>query len=132
MEIPPLTESLTMTYAIVKTGGKQYRVEPGTSIVVEKIAADEGSTVELDEVLMISDDSSTTIGTPLVEGAKVVAEVETQAKGDKIIVLKYKRKTRYAVKSGHRQRLTKLAIKEIVTGGAAAAPARRKRATDGA
>ena len=121
-----------MTYAIVKTGGKQYRVEPGASIVVEKIAADEGSTVELDEVLMISDDSSTTIGTPLVEGAKVVAEVQTQTKGDKIIVLKYKRKTRYAVKSGHRQRLSKLAIKEIVTGGATAAPARGKRAADGA
>jgi large subunit ribosomal protein L21 len=127
--IPPLDESLTMTYAIVKTGGKQYRVEPGVSIVVEKIKADEGSTVELDEVLMISDDSSTTIGTPLVEGAKVVAEVETQAKGDKIIVLKYKRKTRHAVKNGHRQRLTKLAIKEIVTGAALAGG---KRAADGA
>ena len=82
---------------------------------------------------MVSDDSSTTIGTPTVEGAKVVAEVETQARGDKIIVFKYKRKTRYAVKNGHRQSLTKLAIKEIVTGGAkAAAPRRKKAATDGA
>ncbi len=132
---PPHTiRGLNMTYAIVKTGGKQYRVEPGASITVEKIAADEGSTVELDQVLLIADGSSTIIGTPRVEGAKVVAEVETQAKGDKIIVLKYKRKTRYAVKSGHRQQLTKLAIKEIVTGGsvAKAAPARRKRAVDGA
>ncbi len=119
---------LTMKYAIVKTGGKQYRVEPGASITVEKIAADEGSTVELDQVLLVSDDSSTTIGTPTVEGAKVVAEVETQAKGDKIIVLKYKRKTRYAVKTGHRQRLTKLAIKEIVTAGSKSG----ERATDGA
>ena len=119
-----------MTYAIVKTGGKQYRVEPGTSIVVEKIKADEGSIVELDDVLLVSDDAATTIGTPNVEGAKVVAEVETQAKGDKIIVLKYKRKIRYAVKSGHRQRLTKLAIKEIVTGGEASKAG--KRATDGA
>jgi large subunit ribosomal protein L21 len=117
-----------MKYAIVKTGGKQYRVEPGASITVEKIAADEGSTVELDQVLLVSDDSSTTIGTPTVEGAKVVAEVETQAKGDKIIVLKYKRKTRYAVKTGHRQRLTKLAIKEIVTAGSKSG----ERATDGA
>jgi large subunit ribosomal protein L21 len=107
-----------MTYAIVKTGGKQYRVQPGTSIVVEKLTADEGSTVELDDVLLISDDASTIIGTPNVEGAKVIAEVEAQAKGEKIIVFKYKRKTRHAVKTGHRQRLTKLAIKEIVTGGA--------------
>ena len=121
-----------MTYAIVKTGGKQYRVEPGSSITVEKIAADEGSTVELDEVLMVSDDSSTTIGTPTVEGAKVVAEVEKQAKGDKIIVFKYKPKTRYAVKNGHRQNLTRLAIKEIVTGGAKATSARGKKASDGA
>jgi large subunit ribosomal protein L21 len=71
-----------MTYAIVKTGGKQYRVQPGTSIVVEKITADEGSTVELDDVLLISDDASTIIGTPNVEGAKVIAEVEAQATGE--------------------------------------------------
>jgi large subunit ribosomal protein L21 len=121
-----------MTYAIVKTGGKQYRVQPGSSITIEKIEGDEGSTVELDQVLMVSDDTSTTIGTPLVEGAKVVAEVEAQAKGDKIIVFKYKRKTRYAVKNGHRQLLTKIAIKEIVTGGAKAAPKRGKAAADGA
>ena len=122
-----------MTYAIVETGGKQYRVEPGKSIVVEKLNGEEGSTIELDRVLLVSDDSSTTIGTPLVDGAKVLAEVATQAKGDKIIVFKYKPKVRYSVKNGHRQRLTKLVIKEIVTGGkAAAAPRRRKKADDGA
>ena len=121
------------TYAIVKTGGKQYRVEPGASITVEKITADEGSTVELDQVLLVANDAATTIGTPMVEGAKVVAQVEAQAKGDKIIVLKYKRKTRYAVKTGHRQNLTRLAIKEIVTGVVAAPKrGRGKRATDGA
>lgn len=125
-------------YAIVETGGKQYRVEPGKSIVVEKLNGEEGSTIELERVLLVSDDSSTTIGKPLVDGAKVLAEVESQAKGDKIIVFKYKPKVRYSVKNGHRQRLTKLAIKEIVTGGAkaaapkkAAAP-RRKKADDGA
>ena len=119
-------------YAIVETGGKQYRVEPGKSITVEKIIADEGDTVELDRVLMVSDGENTTIGTPIVEGAKVVAEVTTQAKGEKLIIFKYKPKTRYSVKTGHRQRLTKLAIKEIVTGGEAAAPKRGTRANDGA
>ena len=121
-----------MTYAIVETGGKQYRVEPGKAITVEKIAADEGATVDLDRVLLVSDGASTTIGTPLVEGAKVTAEVVQQAKGDKIIVFKYKPKTRYSVKTGHRQQLTKLAIKEIVTGATAAAPKRGRRAVDGA
>ena len=127
-------------YAIVETGGKQYRVEPGQAIVVEKLNGEEGSTIELERVLLVSDDSSTTIGTPLVDGAKVVAEVEKQAKGDKIIVFKYKPKVRYSVKNGHRQQLTKLAIKEIVTGGQKAAatkkaPATRRRraaTTDGA
>jgi large subunit ribosomal protein L21 len=121
-----------MTYAIVETGGKQYRVEPGKSITVEKIAADEGATVELDRVLLVSDGATTTIGTPLVEGAKVVAEVAQQAKGEKLIIFKYKPKVRYSVKTGHRQRLTKLAIKEIVTGAAVGAPKRGRRATDGA
>ena len=122
-----------MTYAIVETGGKQYRVEPGKSITVEKIVADEGATVELERVLLVSDGSTTTIGTPVVEGAKVVAEVAQQAKGDKLIIFKYKSKTRYSVKTGHRQQLTKLTIKDIVAGGeAAAAPRRRRRAADGA
>jgi large subunit ribosomal protein L21 len=120
-------------YAIVETGGKQYRVEPGKTITVEKLAGDEGSTVELDRVLLVSDDTATTIGTPTVEGAKVLAEVTSQAKGDKIIVFKYKPKVRYSVKNGHRQLLTKLAIKEIVTGGGSKpAPRRRKRTADGA
>jgi len=123
-------------YAIVETGGKQYRAEPGKTITVEKLPADEGSTIELDRVLMVSDDTTATIGKPTVEGAKVVAEVATQARGDKIIVFKYKPKTRYSVKTGHRQSLTRLAIKEIVTGeGVEKAPVRRrprKAATDGA
>ena len=123
-------------YAIVETGGKQYRAEPGKTITVEKLSAGEGSTIELDRVLMVSDDTTATIGKPTVEGAKVVAEVATQARGDKIIVFKYKPKTRYSVKTGHRQALTRLAIKELVTGeGAKKAPVRRrprKAATDGA
>ena len=121
-----------MTYAIIETGGKQYRVEPGKTISVEKIDADEGSTVELDRVLLISEDSHLTVGQPMVEGAKVVAEVAQQGKADKIIVLKYKPKVRYARKQGHRQRVTKLSIKEIVTGGAKPAAPRRRRRASGA
>jgi len=119
-------------YAIIQTGGKQYRVEPGKSIIVEKLEGEEGSAIELERVLLVSDDSSTTIGHPYVDGAKVLAEVETQAKGDKVIVFKYKPKVRYSVKNGHRQRLTKLAIKEIVTGAKTTAPRRPRSTTDGA
>ena len=121
-------------YAIIETGGKQYRVQPGTSIAVEKIEGDAGSTVEFDRVLLVSQDDQVSVGTPTVEGAKVVAEVTEQGRGKKIIVLKYKSKTRYRVKTGHRQSLTKLAIKEIVTGGASPAarrPAARRRTASG-
>ena len=106
-----------MNYAIVQTGGKQYRVKPGDTIAVEKLAADEGSTVELDRVLLVAQDSGVQVGQPTVEGAKVVAEVATQGRADKIIVFKYKPKVRYQVKRGHRQLLTQLSIKEIVTAG---------------
>ena len=124
---------VTTTYAIIETGGKQYRVEPGKTISVEKIAAEEGSTIELDRVLLLSEDSNVTLGQPTVEGARVVAEVVEQAKGAKIIVLKFKRKVRYSVKQGHRQRLTRLAIKEIVSGAGTGSPApRRRRQTRGA
>ncbi|MEX2430595.1 MAG: 50S ribosomal protein L21 [Dehalococcoidia bacterium] len=120
-----------MNYAIIETGGKQYRVQPGDSITVEKITADEGSTVELDRVLLVAQDSGVTVGQPTVDGAKVVAEVVTQARGDKLIIFKYKPKTRYQVKTGHRQSLTKLAIKDIVM-GEKAAPRRSRRQADGA
>ncbi len=123
-------------YAIIQTGGKQYRVQPGTSISVEKIEGDAGSTVEFDHVLLVSQDDEVSVGTPTVEGAKVVAEVTEQGRAKKIIILKYKSKTRYRVKTGHRQSLTKLAIKEIVTGGARPAARRptapRRRASGGA
>ena len=121
-------------YAIIETGGKQYRVQPGKSISVEKIEGEAGSTVELDRVLLVSEDDKLSVGTPTVEGAKVLAEVTEQGRAKKIIILKYKAKTRYRVKTGHRQWLTKLAIKEIVTGGARPAARRpaRKKASGGA
>ena len=108
-----------MNYAIIKTGGKQYRVAPGDTIAVEKIAADEGSTIELDDVLLVAQDSGVQVGQPTVDGAKVVAEVAAQGRSRKIIVFKYKPKVRYRIKRGHRQHVTRLSIKEIVTSGGA-------------
>ena len=112
-----------MEYAIIETGGKQYRVQPGDSIVVEKVLGEEGETIELDKVLLVAQDGQVTLGQPTVDGAKVVAEVATQGKADKVIILKYKSKTRHHVKNGHRQQVTKLSIKQILIGGAVAAPA---------
>ncbi|MBL76002.1 MAG: 50S ribosomal protein L21 [Chloroflexi bacterium] len=123
-----------MEYAIIQTGGKQYRVQPGDSITVEKLDGEEGSSVELDQVLLIAKDSAVSIGQPLVEGARVVAEVAQQGRADKITVFKYKSKTRYHVKNGHRQSVTKLSIKQIVASGEATPtpPKRRRRTADGA
>ncbi len=105
-----------MDYAIVQTGGKQYRVQEGDSITVEKLPGEEGGTLELDNVLLVSKGEKVTVGQPHVEGAKVVAEVARQGKADKVIVFKYKSKVRYHVKNGHRQQVTRLSIKQIVAG----------------
>lgn len=102
------------TYAIVQTGGKQYRVMAGQTIEVESLPGKEGSKLELDQVLMVSDGKKVSVGTPTVKGAKVVAEVVGNGKGDKTIVFKFKPKVRYRRMRGHRQPYTKLAIKEIV------------------
>lgn len=100
-------------YAIVKTGGKQYRVEKGATLVVEKIDAAKGDKVSLDEVLMIGDDKKTTVGTPLVKGASVNAEIVSQFKDEKVIVFKKKRRQNYRRKKGHRQDLTLVQITDI-------------------
>ena len=102
------------TYAIVETGGKQYKVSVGQIIEVEYLAVKEKAKVELDQVLLVSDGKKVTVGTPAVEGAKVVAEVMGNGKGDKVTIFKYKPKVRYRRKKGHRQPQTTLAIKEIV------------------
>ena len=101
-------------YAVVRTGGKQYRVEPGTVVEVERLPGDAGASIELGDVLLIEDGGALTVGTPTVAGAKVVAEVIEQGRGPKIIVQKYKSKVRYLRRNGHRQLLTRLAIREIV------------------
>ena len=105
-----------MPFAVIQTGGKQHRVEPGQTIEVEKLAIEEGQTVELTDVLLVSDDSGIRQGRPLVEGAKVVARVVKHARGPKVIVFKYKPKVRYRKKTGHRQAITRIAIEDIVAG----------------
>jgi large subunit ribosomal protein L21 len=100
-------------YAVIETGGKQYKVEPGTTFEVERLPGEVGATVELDRVLLLSGDDGVQVGTPLVAGARVVAEVVEQGKGEKIIVFRYKRKVRYRRKTGHRQLLTRLRVTDI-------------------
>jgi large subunit ribosomal protein L21 len=101
-------------YAIIETGGKQYKVTPGQVIDVERLDIIEGDTVELEKVLLIDDDEKVTIGTPTVDGAKVVAISQGEGKGEKVIVFKYKPKTRYRKKTGHRQTYTRLVIDKII------------------
>jgi len=101
-------------YAVVKTGGKQYRVTPGDSIEVEKLPHEVGEQVELDQVLLVVDGSGAEIGRPLVEGARVKATVTRQAKGRKVIIFKYSAHRRYRRKRGHRQTFPLLRIDEIV------------------
>jgi large subunit ribosomal protein L21 len=113
-------------YAIIETGGKQYRVSPGQTIDVERLDVAEGDTVELDRVLLIADGDRVTVGTPTVDGAKVVATSQGEGKGEKIIVLKYKPKVRYRKKTGHRQRYTRLVIDKIVEPGTAQAKSAQK------
>jgi len=116
---------MTQTYAIVETGGKQYKVSPGQTIEVDRLPAAEGETVELSRVLLISDDGDAIIGTPTVEGAKVTATCLGEKKGNKIIVFKYKAKTRYRRKKGHRQLYTTLRIEDIVKPGKPAEATKR-------
>ena len=102
-----------MRYAVIKTGGKQYSVSAGQVLEVEKLDVEPGSEIELTDVLMVSDDGSVKTGKPTVEGARVVARVLAQDRARKIVVFKYKPKKRYRRKTGHRQSITRLAIKEI-------------------
>ena len=106
-----------MDYAIFKSGGRQYRVKPGDVIDVDKIPADEGSWVELTDVLAVSRDGQLTLGNPIVPQASVLAQVQAQDRDAKIIVFKYKRKVRYRRKKGHRQAYTRLTITSVAVGG---------------
>lgn len=101
------------TYAIIETGGKQYRVAVGDRLAIEKLPVEAGSDVTFDRVLMVGGNGSANVGTPLVAGASVQARVEEQFRGEKIIVFKYKPKKRYRRRTGHRQSLTRVAITAI-------------------
>ncbi|MBI2055760.1 MAG: 50S ribosomal protein L21 [Candidatus Sungbacteria bacterium] len=103
-----------MQFAVIRTGGKQYVVRPGQKLKIEKIEAPEGSSASFDEVLLIGGEKIE-VGTPMVQGAKVEAKVLKQARARKLIVFKYRHKTRYRKKKGHRQHFTEVEIKDIKT-----------------
>ena len=100
-------------YAVVKTGGKQYRVTPGQKFKVEQIPADIGSEIVLDQVLMLADGDSVTVGAPLVSGASVTAIVLSQGRGKKVTIFKMRRRKHYQKHQGHRQNYTELEIQSI-------------------
>ncbi len=102
-------------YAVIETGGKQVRVEEGSTLRVERLHAEPGAAVTLDRVLLIADGKVTRVGTPVVQGAKVTATVVAHAKAKKVIVVKYKSKVHYRRKRGHRQQYTTLRIDKIET-----------------
>lgn len=101
-------------YAIIETGGKQYRVQEGDSIRVEKLNFVDGDTIKFDKVLLVANDSNLNVGKPYVDGAVVEAKVEKQGKNKKIIVFKYKPKKDFRNKKGHRQPYTQVKIEKIV------------------
>ena len=117
-------------YAVIETGGKQYRVEVGTELEVELLDVEPGKTITLERVLLVADGAESSIGRPLVAGAEVSAEVVRQSRGEKLISFKYRPKARSRVKKGHRQELTVLRINDIVLGGKSAAKAASKAQDD--
>ena len=114
-----------MDYAVFKTGGKQYRVKPGDTLDVEKLSVAVDSIAEFGEVLAISNNGEVTFGSPTIEGARVLARVDSHYKDKKLMVFKYKAKTRYRRKKGHRQTYTRLVIQDIQS--EPPAPPRRRR-----
>jgi len=104
-------------YAVIKSGGKQYRVAPGEKIKLEKLAAAPGESVTFDEVLMVGGDGEARVGSPLLADSRVEATVEEHGRGNKIIVYKFKRRKGYHKKQGHRQDYTKVHIDKLVVGG---------------
>jgi large subunit ribosomal protein L21 len=113
-------------YAVVKTGGKQYRVAKDDVLKIERLPGEQGDIITLEEVLMVGDGAAVTVGAPLVAGASVAAEIVEQARGPKIVIFKKRRRQNYRRKKGHRQHLTVVKITDILTDGAK--PAAKKAA----
>jgi large subunit ribosomal protein L21 len=103
-------------YAVIKTGGKQYRVAAGDILDIEKLAGDAGAKISFDKVILVGGDGAPTIGAPFIAGASVGAEIVDQRRGRKIIVFKKKRRKNYRRKNGHRQQLTRVKIVDIKAG----------------
>lgn len=112
-------------YAVVKTGGKQYRVAKDDIIKIERLPGEAGDTITLDDVLMVGEGDNVTVGAPNVDGASVAGEILEQARAKKIVIFKKRRRQNYRRKKGHRQNLTVLKVTDILTGGAKPAAAKK-------
>jgi large subunit ribosomal protein L21 len=117
-------------YAVVKTGGKQYRVAKDDVLTIEKLDGEAGAVIELEQVLAINDGKGLTIGTPMIDGARVAATVLEQKKGEKVLIFKKKRRQNYRRTKGHRQQLTVIRISDILAKGQKAVAAKAAPATD--
>lgn len=104
-------------FAVVRTGGKQYRVQEGRPVTIERLPGEAGQTVELNEVLLLADGEDITVGTPTVDGARVVGTIAMQGRAKKILVFRYKNKTRARKKNGHRQQFTTLMVDDVLGPG---------------
>lgn len=119
-------------FAVLTTGGKQYRVEPGSELVIERVDGDAGSSITFDRVLLVGDGDDVTVGTPTVDGASVTGTVIGEALGPKLVIFKFKQKIKYRRRAGHRQHMTRVRIDEITAAGRttkAESTAKRTRAT---
>jgi len=103
-------------YAVIQTGGKQYRVAEGDTLKVEKISADEGASLDIDKVLMVADGADVKVGKPYVEGGKVTATIKAHGRGKKVTIVKFRRRKQYLKRQGHRQWFTELEITGINAG----------------
>ena len=117
LDIARISRSLSIEidrmYAVIATGGKQYRVKEGDVLRVEKLGVDEGSTVDFDRVLVVGQGDSIKVGTPYIEGGKVSAEVRCHGRGDKVEIVKFRRRKHHRKQMGHRQSYTELVVKKI-------------------
>lgn len=101
-------------YAVIQTGGKQYRVAPGDTLTVEKLPGNVGDSVEFGEVLMLSKDGSLSMGKPTIQGAKVTGKIVEHGRGEKLVVYKFRRRKNYRLRNGHRQNYTSIQIADVL------------------